>query len=257
MRSRPLPPASSPATRAVEASPEKLGFRPLYAQVRDRFVQRLVEGVWQPGQMLPSELDLAAEVGVSQGTVRKALDALASERLLVRRQGRGTFVAEHDEARILFQFFKLRPDSGERSFPESRILASGRVPARKDEREALALAAGAEVVRIERTRLLSGEPVLVETLSLPAAIFGALAEDEAPNNLYGLYATRFGITVSRAREKLKAIALDPEDAAVLGVAPGTPALLIDRLALSLDGTPVEWRVSRCLTREHHYLSDLG
>jgi GntR family transcriptional regulator len=256
MRSRPAP-TSRPVSGGPDAASEKLGFRPLYAQVRDRFVQRLVEGAWQPGQMLPSELDLAAEIGVSQGTVRKALDALASERLLVRRQGRGTFVAEHDEARILFQFFKLRRDSGERSFPESRILASGRVPARADEREALALAAGDEVVRIERIRLLSGEPVLVETLSLPATIFGTLAADEVPNNLYGLYATRFGVTVSRAREKLKAVALGEEDAAALGVAAGTPALLIDRLALSLEGTPVEWRVSRCLTEDHHYLSDLG
>jgi GntR family transcriptional regulator len=265
MRSRPAPPAPRPATGQAtgqatgsgDAAPEKLGFRPLYAQVRDSFVQRLVEGTWQPGQMLPSELDLAAEIGVSQGTVRKALDALASERLVVRRQGRGTFVAEHDEARILFQFFKLRPDSGERSFPESRILASGRFPARADEREALDLPPRSEVVRIERTRLLAGEPVLVETLSLPATLFGALATDDVPNNLYGLYSTRFGITVSRAREKLKAIALGAEDAAALGVPPGTPALLIDRLALSLEGTPVEWRVSRCLTLEHHYLSDLG
>ncbi|MFO1149244.1 MAG: GntR family transcriptional regulator [Alsobacter sp.] len=256
MRSRPAPPVPRPVA-GVESGPGKLGFRPLYAQVRDSFVQRLVEGAWQPGQMLPSELELAAEIGVSQGTVRKALDALASERLLVRRQGRGTFVAEHDEARILFQFFKLRPDSGERSFPESRILASGRFPARQEEREALALAAGAEVVRIERIRLLAGRPVLVETLALPEALFGALANDEVPNNLYGLYATRFGITVSRAREKLKAIALDPADASVLGVAEGTPALLIDRLALSLEGTPVEWRVSRCLTADLHYLSDLS
>jgi len=100
----------------------KLGFRPLYQQVRDAFVQRLVEGKWTPGQALPSEMELAAEVGVSQGTVRKALDALASENLVIRRQGRGTFVAEHDEARILFQFFKLVPDRGESRFPESRIV---------------------------------------------------------------------------------------------------------------------------------------
>src|SRR6476620_2262834 len=87
----------------------KLGFRPLYQQVRDVFVQRLVDGTWQPGQMLPSEMELAAEIGVSQCTVCNAMDALTSEKLLVRRQGRGTFVAEHDEARILFQFFKLVP----------------------------------------------------------------------------------------------------------------------------------------------------
>src|SRR6476660_936637 len=105
-------------------SGQKLGFRPLYQQVRDMFVQRLVEGQWLPGQALPSEMELASEIGVSQGTVRKALDALAAENLVVRRQGRGTFVAEHDEARILFQFFKLLPDSGEAAFPESKVVSA-------------------------------------------------------------------------------------------------------------------------------------
>lgn len=238
------------------AGSEKLGYRPLYAQVRDNFVQRLVDGTWQPGQLLPSEMELAAETGVSQGTVRKALDAMAGERLLVRRQGRGTFVAEHDEARILFQFFKLQPDEGEQSFPESRILGCTRAAASREEAQILRLSPGSEVLRIGRVRTLGGEPVIVETLVLPVEIFGALGAGEIPNNLYGVYAQRFGITVSQAREKLKAIALEPDDAALLGAKPGAPALLIDRLALSLDGVPVEWRVSRCLTDRFHYLSDL-
>lgn len=244
-----------PAQTAAPAQ-DKLGFRPLYAQVRDRFVRRLVDGAWQPGQLLPSEMELAAEIGVSQGTVRKALDSLAAEKLVVRRQGRGTFVAQHDEARILFQFFKLRADSGERGFPESRILACRLARATAQEAAALSLTRPAEVVRIARVRTLRSRPIIAETLSLPGTPFRALADGPVPNNLYGVYATQFGITVSRAREKLKAIALEAEDARLLGVAPGTPALLIDRLALSLDGAPVEWRVSRCLTHHHHYLSDL-
>jgi GntR family transcriptional regulator len=255
MTAAPKTPPADPVALS-RAAPEKLGFRPLYAQVRDSFVKRLVDGAWQPGQLLPSEMELAAEMGVSQGTVRKALDALAGEKLLVRRQGRGTFVAEHDEARILFQFFKLQPDEGEQSFPESRILDCARRTASDAERSMLRLPVGAEVLRIGRVRTLAGEPVIAETVVLPVEIFGNLGTAEIPNNLYGLYAQRFGITVSRARETLKAIALDAADAALLGAPVGTPALLIDRLALSLEGTPVEWRVSRCLTQRFHYLSDL-
>ncbi len=106
------------ATRPEQAAgAEALGFRPLYRQVKAIFVRRLVEGVWSPGTALPSEGQLASEIGVSQGTVRKALDELAAENLLVRRQGRGTFVAEHDERRILFQFFKLVPDDGDPALP--------------------------------------------------------------------------------------------------------------------------------------------
>lgn len=234
----------------------KLGFRPLYQQVRDAFVQRLVEGQWTPGQALPSEMELAAEVGVSQGTVRKALDALAAENLVVRRQGRGTFVAEHDEARILFQFFKLVPDRGESRFPESRIVHVAEGAAAPVERDVLALPEGARVLRIARVRSLGGKPSIAETVTLPAALFPGLAEGEIPNNLYATYASRYGITVARANEKLKAVALDGTDAALLGVAPGHPALLIDRQAIALDGVTVEWRVSRCLTDEFHYMSDL-
>jgi len=245
---------SSPSSTATPSP--KLGFRPLYQQVRDDFVQRLVDGRWSPGQALPSETELAAEVGVSQGTVRKALDALASENLVVRRQGRGTFVAEHDEARILFQFFKLVPDIGEPAFPESRVDSVAQEPASSADADRLRLKPGAPVLRIQRVRSLGGRPVVAETVVLPAGLFRGFADGPIPNNLYGSFATRYGITVARAQERLKAVALDATDARALGVPPGTAALLIDRLALGLDGSPVEWRLSRCLTADFHYHSDL-
>jgi GntR family transcriptional regulator len=100
-----------------EATAAGVGFRPLYRQVKDLLLRRLADGVWQPGQILPSEPEIAANLGVSQGTVRKALDEMTAENLLVRRQGRGTFVARHDEERILFRFFRLQSDTGERQFP--------------------------------------------------------------------------------------------------------------------------------------------
>lgn len=233
-----------------------IGFRPLYQQIRDVLVQRIADGRLQPGEMLPSEMQLASELGVSQGTVRKALDAMTAERLLVRRQGRGTFVAEHDETRILFQFFKLVPDDGARSFPDSEVLSVVSAAADGAERERLALPDGATVVRIRRLRRLAGVPVIVEDVVVPEAMVAGLAEMEPPNNLYGLYAGRFGVTIGRAQERLKAVALTAEDAALLGVATGTPALEIDRLAIALDDRRAEWRLSRCLTEHVHYLSDL-
>src|ERR671913_288944 len=109
--------------RITAGEGEGLGFRPLYRQAKDVLTRRIAEGAWQPGQILPSEFEIAADLGVSQGTVRKALDEMTAENLLVRRQGKGTFVARHDEERILFQFFRLIPDEGERRFPESRVMA--------------------------------------------------------------------------------------------------------------------------------------
>lgn len=240
----------------MSAKAGPIGFLPLYRQVKDRLVQRLLARSWPPGHLLPSEIELAAELGVSQGTVRKALDEMAAERLLVRRQGRGTFVAAHDEERILFQFFKLVADDGARMFPESRILGVAPGIADEADRERLSLAAGSPVTRIRRVRSLGGGPVLVETITVPRSVFSGLERDEIPNNIYALYADRFGVTVARAQERLKAVALGAEDADLLGVAAGTPALAIDRLAIALDGRPVEWRVSLCLTGKFHYLSDL-
>jgi GntR family transcriptional regulator len=235
---------------------EPLGFRPLYRQVKAIFIRRLVDGVWAPGASLPSEGQLAAEIGVSQGTVRKALDELAVENLLVRRQGRGTFVAEHDERRILFQFFKLVHDDGERRFPDSKVLGVDIGTADDAERQALELEAGAEIIRIRRLRAFETKPIILERLSLPQRVFPGLADNPIPNNLYSLYAARYGVTIAHARERLKAVALAQDEAALLGANAGTPALRIDRVALSLDGSPVELRVSLCLTEEAHYLSDL-
>jgi GntR family transcriptional regulator len=248
------------ARRLQDFSPNEataLGPRPLYAQTRDAFVKRLVDGVWAPGEALPSETELAAELHVSQGTVRKALDSMAAEKLVVRHQGRGTFVAVHDEARILFQFFKLAPDgAGEAAFPESRVVEVAAGPSSKAERERLDLRAGARVIRIRRVRALAGKPAIAERIVLPARLFPRLAEGPIPNNLYGLYATRYGIAIARAQERLKAVALDADEAALLGAKPGSPALRIDRLALSLGKDRVEWRVSLCVTDEFHYLCEL-
>lgn len=243
-------------TRILDST-ETLGFRPLYRQVRDRLIRNLVDGVWAPGEALPSEMQLAAELGVSQGTVRKALDAMAADNLVVRRQGRGTFVARPDEERILFQFFKLVPDNGAPSFPDSRVLALSQGRADADERASLGLATGSRVIRIRRVRSINGKPVIAEAITLPASLFPDLAGMAVPNNLYGLYAMHYGITIANTQEKLKAVGASPDDAAILGVSPGTPVLKIDRLALALDKTPVERRLSICLTQDLHYLSDLS
>ena len=232
-----------------------LGFRPLYRQVRDVLVKRIAEGVWQAGQALPSEPDIAADLGVSQGTVRKALDEMTAENLVVRRQGRGTYVARHDDARILFQFFKLVPDSGERSFPESRVLEVGKTTD-TEAADMLRLKRRDPVLQIDRVRSLQGEACVLERIFLPAKLFPRMETRVLPNNLYELYASAYGVTIGRANEKLKAVAATERESEALGVADGTPLLRVDRLAYDLDSRPVEWRISLCRTDTVHYWSDL-
>ncbi len=234
-------------------------FRPLYAQVKDLLVQRLVRGDWGPGEPLPTETALAEEFKVSHGTVRKALDKLAAENMVVRQQGRGTFVVSHTPQRALFHFFHLVGDDGNRQLPNSRQLSLERRAASATERSKLRLAEGAEVICLERVRDIEGRPTIVEWIIVAADTFPGLedpAGGELPNTLYPIYQDRYGITIYQAVEQLRAVNADDREAALLGVEPGTALLEIDRVAVSLSRQPVELRVSRCLTQSIHYLNTI-
>jgi len=236
---------------------DDVGFRPLYKQVKDSIIQQIVNGDWRPGDKLPSEFELAARYRVSQGTVRKTLDELTAQNLLVRQQGRGTFVATHNPDRALFHFFHLVGEDGSRQLPTSRVVACDKRPATAIEEKRLGLKPGSKVICIERVRDMSGKPVIVEQLVLSAKRFGGLAKiplGELPNTLYELYEDEYGVIIYQAEEFLSAVAADEGDAIILGVEPGHPLQQIDRLALGVDRRPVEIRVSRCLTTRHRYLS---
>lgn len=236
---------------------EDADFRPLYQRVRERLIARMAEGGWAPGESLPSEHRLAGEYGVSQGTIRKALDSLADENLIVRRQGLGTFVAIPGEGRLLFQFYSLRREDGAKVLPASEMRSIRRLAASEKARERLQLRPRAQVWEMQRSRRVDGRTMTVETLILPAAKFPDIDKlPELPNNVYMLYATHYRQTVGRAEERLTAIAASAADAEVLGCSPGTPLLLIDRVAFGLDGAPIEWRLSRCLTDVVHYHNEL-
>lgn len=233
------------------------GAGPLYAQVIELLTARLASGAWQPGEMIPGESRLASELRVSQGTVRKALDELVARNLLVRQQGVGTFVAVHDTHRALFHFFNLVAADGEKVLPDSEVIRTTTPRATREESRRLRIAAQARVVRIERLRRLSGQPTIVETVSLDAQRFPGLARLKTiPNTLYELYQRDYGVTIHRAEEQLTAEAAGARDAELLGCSDGHPLLKIVRVAWGLDAVPIELRVSRCLTTRHHYQNSI-
>lgn len=234
-------------------------YRPLYRQVYDFLVKQIAEGVWRPAESLPSEQALAVKLGVSQGTVRKALDTLAVEKLIERRQGKGTYVAEHTQERALFRFFRLAPaDGGTRSIPTSANETVRRRPARASEARKLALESGAGVVEINRTRLVDGEPVVWERIVVPVALFPDLDRRELlPNALYALYQQEYGHNVVATQEELRADVARKEDTRRLRLPIGHPLLHIERVAVGLDGLKVELRISRCDTRRLVYAVTLS
>jgi GntR family transcriptional regulator len=233
-------------------------YRPLYQQVYDYLVKQIVAGEWGPGESLPSEQALAGRLSVSQGTVRKALDVLAADSLIDRRQGKGTYVAEHTQERAMFRFFRMARPGGVRALPTSTGDVLKRRAARPVELAKLALKSGAEVYEVSRLRLMDGEPAVLEKIVVPAALFPGLEQhDPLPNALYALYQREYGINIVSTEEELRADAARKDDCRRLRLAPGAPLLHIDRVAISLEGARVEWRSSRCDTTHFVYAVTLS
>ena len=227
----------------------------LYMQIKDLLTTRIGNGEWSPGAIIPSEIQLAQQLGVSQGTVRKAITELVERNVLTRKQGRGTFVSTHDQDRALFHFFHIADEVGQKVLPESRILRCRRKKASRMEASRLDLATGTKVISIERTRHFNDKPVIIETVILPAELFrelGKNGEYKLPNTLYELYEKQYGITIHSANERLRAVPASQQEASLLNVEPGSPLLEIERTALTLDNTPVELRISRCNSAQHRY-----
>jgi GntR family transcriptional regulator len=234
-----------------------LGNRPLYAQVRELLLARISSGAWRPGELIPNEFAIARELGVSQGTVRKALDSLAAGHLLVRRQGRGTYVAEHTPANMLFRFFNFCDSAGQRVEPDSRLISICEARAAAAERARLMLAPAAKVIRISRLRMIGEQPFILEQIVVPLALFPGLAEEAViPNTLYDHFQKGYGVTVARGSESLTAAVADAEQAGRLGIAEGAPLLRLDRTMYELRQQPVEWRISYCRTDAANYVVEL-
>lgn len=232
-------------------------FRPLYSQVKNLLIERIGSGAWKPGDMIPSEFQLAAEFGVSQGTVRKALVELEQRKLVVRRQGRGTYVAQHSSQQSLFHFFHIVDEHGNKELPTSVVIEHRTKRATKEEATLLRMQPRASVHAITRLRHLGGRPVILERITLPASLFRDLdlpIGREMSEELYALYQHHHGVTIVRADEWIAAVPADAEDAKYLGVDPGAPILEVSRIAVDVQGNPVELRLNRLSTAHHRYFS---
>ncbi len=252
---------NAPMSAAAQTEPASPAFSPLYQQIKALMVRDLQAGVWRPGEAIPSETELAVRFKVSQGTVRKAIDELATENLLVRRQGKGTFVATHAEQTTQYRFLRLQPDDGvtdggtQRRFIDCRRL---RAPA--EVARALGLRSGDAAIQIKRVLSLRGVPVVFDEIWLPAAPFKGLTAERLSGYrgpMYGLFESEFGVRMIRAEEKIRAVAADAQSAELLAVAVGAPLLLVERLSLSYGDKPVELRRGLYNTQSHHYRNELS
>ena len=238
-------------------------FSPLYQQIKALILQSLQAGQWKPGDLIPSEIELASRFRVSQGTVRKAIDELAAEHLVVRRQGRGTFVATHAEQHVQYRFLRLLPDQGDASSegPAQRsIVDCKRQRAPADVARTLGLRTGDSVLQVRRVLSFQGVPTILEDLWLPGSAFKGLTAERLATHqgaMYTLFETEFGVRMVRADEKLRAVAADEQAAERLQVPIGSPLLSVERVAYTYQDAPMELRRGLYRTDTHHYRNSLS
>jgi GntR family transcriptional regulator len=235
-------------------------FSPLYRQIKALIVQSLQSGEWRPGEAIPSESELANRFNVSQGTVRKAIDEMAAENLLIRRQGKGTFVASHDDPRAYFRFLRLVPVSGVIEQGKSIPLECWRAKAGPEAARTLALKLGDPIIIVRRLLQFNAKPVVVDEIYLPGEIFAGLSLDvlrESEGSLYSLFENDFGVRMIRAEERLRAVAADRSSGELLRVPEGSPLLSVERVSFTYGDKPVEWRRGLYSTADHYYLNELS
>jgi len=235
-------------------------FSPLYRQIKALILQALDAGEWRPGEAIPSETELAGRFNVSQGTVRKAIDEMAAENLLVRRQGKGTFVATHSDPRAFFRFLRLVPINGGIEQSSSVPLECWRAKAGPEAARVLDLKLGDSIIVVRRLLEFADKPTVVDEIYLPGEIFSGLSLEvlkDHQGSLYSLFESRFGVRMIRAVERIRAVAADRNSADLLRVKEGSPLLSVERISYTYGDRPVEWRRGLYSTAEHCYLNELG
>lgn len=235
-------------------------FSPLYRQIKGLILQALEGGEWKPGESIPSETELAQRFSVSQGTVRKAIDEMAADNLLIRRQGKGTFVASHHDPRDFFRFLRLAALTGDIGPSHSVPLDCWRAKAGPEAARVLSLKVASPIIIVRRLLEFTARPVVLDEIYLPGDTFSALTLDmlkEWNASLYALFESRFGVRMVRAEERLRAVAADRASGELLRVPEGSPLLSVERISYSYGDRPMEWRRGLYSTANHCYVNELG
>ncbi|MFO0113731.1 MAG: GntR family transcriptional regulator [Betaproteobacteria bacterium] len=239
-------------------------FQPLYEQIKSLITRSLVLGEWKPGEAIPSEMELASRYGVSQGTVRKAIDALAAEYIVVRRQGKGTFVATHTAPTHQYRFLRIRADDAEptsdKHHPRTKFIGLQKDKADANIAAKLGIRVNQAVVVVSRVLVFDGRPLILDEITLAQSTFPNLTMEKlvaSQGSIYSFLETAYGTRMVRAEERIKAVGATKHASKHLGVAIGTPLLSVDRVAYTYGDRAVEWRRGLCLTSGYSYLNDLA
>lgn len=232
----------------------------LYEEVKRQVLRALSAGEWKPGEVIPAEKRLCERFGVSIGTLRKAIDELVADNILVRHQGRGTFVALHNREQQSFRFFNFVGHDGRKTHPKLELVSFARKKVSKIAADKLSLPGTSKIIAFTNLLSLDEQPVVIDDITLPELLFARMTEAQVrnrSNTLYHLYQSSFGLNVIRTEECLRAASATDAQARMLGIEAGAPLLEVRRVAYSYNDQPIEWRISHVNTERHEYLVPKG
>jgi GntR family transcriptional regulator len=235
---------------------------PLYEHIKRQMAEAILVGSWPPGTVLPGEVALAARFGVAVGTVRRALSDMTAEGMLARRRKTGTIVtgrSPHHNLRNFFQYFRLHGGSGSLLRSTARVLSLVGDTASEAEASIFGLQSGAELIRIQRLRLVEQKPVMHETMAIPAARLPDFPQQatELPQLLYLHLLERYGIRLSAVRESVTAALASDEDRRLLELPSPAAILVIDETAYDQSGTAMLICRHRATTDGYCYLNEIS
>lgn len=220
--------------------------RPIYLQLKEQLLDRIISGEWKSGDCLPSERALCEEYNLSRITVRQAIGELERDGRIFRLHGKGNFVTQEKMVQPLFKLTSFSEDMRMRGLtPGSQTLALEKIPASRVVGEKLALTPGSEVILLRRLRLADGNPMAIENAYLDgkrcADIYDQLAEDMS---LYQALANTLHIVFSGARQSIEIASVQNWEARLLNMEEGSMAMRIERQTFDTHNVPVEYVVSK-------------
>lgn len=229
---------------------------PLYLQLQKVIQEWLSSGKLTADEALPSERDLARQLGISRVTVRKAIAGLVEKGVLVQRWGSGTFIAPATRVeQALSRLSSFTDDMLTRGLaPGARILERSAGPSSPTESMALGLSPGDAVTRLKRLRLAGGTPMAIERAVVPARY---LPDPQLVDRSLYAALNALGFPPRRALQRLHAVLLTTEQATLLDVAAGSPALYIERRSFLENGEPVEFTASYYRGDAYDFVAELS
>ena len=219
-------------------------------------VERIANGNLETGPAIPNEADLARELGVSPGTVCKALQHMETEKLVTRRPGRGTFVRDQRSNQLAERFTKICAPTGERVHGSVGAQSLTEGVANDQECRRLGLRIGDAVYRIDRVRSHGGQNFSVEHATLPAALFPDLTSKAEIAHDTGALAQQYQLLPGKGEERISVVVPPPAIADLLNIASNTSVMRLDRVVFMFDGPAIEWRIAHCRLGRGYYFVEI-